>query len=85
MSSPAVEGLVIHKSSRNVRVRTDSEVLLCTLRGRFRDEKTGRSPVVVGDRVLVESCGEGEAVLEEILPRKTEIRRARAPRGRCLS
>ena len=36
--------------------------------------------MVVGDRVLVEPCGEGEAVLEEILPRKTEIRRARALR-----
>ena len=85
MSASALEGFVIHKSSRNVRVRAGSEVLLCTLRGRFRDEKTGRSPVVVGDRVTVEPCGEGEAVLEEILPRKTEIRRARAlRRGRRL-
>ena len=34
----------------------------------------------MGARGVVELCGEGEAVLEEILPRKTEIRRARALR-----
>jgi len=42
-------------------------------------------PVVVGDRVVVSPTSEGEAVLEEILPRRTEMRRARALAGRAVT
>jgi ribosome biogenesis GTPase len=82
LSTPRLEGRVIQKSSRNIRVETADEVLLCTLRGKFRDPKTKRSPVVVGDLVVVSPTGCGEGVLEEILPRRTELRRARALGGR---
>ncbi len=82
MSVSRLEGLVILKSSRNCRVETPDGVLLCSLRGKFRDADRKRSPVVVGDRVIITPTADGEGVLEEILPRRTELRRARAQGGR---
>lgn len=77
----AIEGIVVQRSSRNVRVRTGSGLLLCSLRGRFRELESGRQPVV-GDRVHVREVGGGEGVLERTLPRRNEVRRAKAARGR---
>jgi ribosome biogenesis GTPase len=51
---------------------------VCSLRGKFREDSSGRLPVVVGDRVRVTLTAPGEGVLEEVLPRQSEVRRARA-------
>ena len=84
MSEAAIEGLVVSKSSRNVRVRSGDAVWLCSLRGRLRGGKTRGLPVVVGDQVLLRPTGPGEAVLEEVLPRRNELRRARITAGRGI-
>ncbi len=81
MSGANREGLVVYKSSRNVRVRTDDTLWLCSIRGKFRG-KSRQLPVVVGDRVLFQPTAESEGVLEEILPRRNELRRARVLGGR---
>lgn len=73
-----IEGTVVHKSSNQVRVDTREGELLCTLRGRFRSDRRRRSPVVVGDRVEVSVVSPGEGVLEEILPRETQLTRSTA-------
>jgi len=73
-----MEGMVVQKSSRDVRVETESGLLLCSLRGKLRAEGREGSPVVAGDRVLVSDLGKGQAVIEKILPRKSELTRATA-------
>ncbi|MBN1442123.1 MAG: ribosome small subunit-dependent GTPase A [Planctomycetes bacterium] len=82
MSEPSVEGVVVGRSSRSVEVRTTSGVLSCSLRGRLRQRDERKHPAVVGDIVEVKPLGGGDGVLEAILPRRTEVRRARTPAGR---
>jgi ribosome biogenesis GTPase len=73
-----LEGIVIQKSSRDVRIETAQGILVSTFRGRFRQQHKGGSFVVAGDRVEVSRVGESEGVLERILPRRTEVTRATA-------
>jgi ribosome biogenesis GTPase len=73
-----LEGTVVLKSSRNVRVDTPEGELLCSLRGKFRTRREREHVPVAGDRVVVSGAGDGEGVLERILPRRTELWRARA-------
>ena len=73
---------MVSKSSRNVRVETDEGVLLCSLRGKIRDARSKRMPVVVGDRVVISRTAPDEAVLEKVLPRRNALSRSRAPSGR---
>lgn len=61
-----------------MRVDCEGELRVCSLRGRFREESTGRSPVVVGDRVTISPSEHGEGVLETIEPRRTELVRGTA-------
>ena len=63
----------MRKGSKDVRADTPNGTLLCSLRGRFRKGEGGRSPVVVGDRVLVSELSATEGVLEAILPRRSEL------------
>ena len=72
------EGIVIHKSTSHVRVEVEGGILRCALRGKLRDQGGGRSPLLVGDTVVVTPAGEGEGVIERILPRRTELVRGTA-------
>jgi ribosome biogenesis GTPase len=82
VSGEVVEGVVVEKSSRHVRVATEVGLLLCDVRGRFRGSEGGRLPLVVGDRVKLRTTQVGEGVIEERLPRRTELRRSRSGGGR---
>ena len=73
-----IEGKVVHKSSSTIRVDTTEGEFACSLRGRFRGDKRGRSPVVVGDRVKISIVSGKDGVLEEILPRDTQLTRRTA-------
>ena len=53
-------------------VDTGSEVLTCRARGKFRKE--GISPLV-GDRVEVQELGNGEGVVDKLLPRRNYFNR----------
>ena len=66
------EGRIRKALSGFYYVDTGSEVLTCRARGKFRKE--GISPLV-GDRVEVRELGNGEGVVETILPRRNAFAR----------
>lgn len=66
------EGRIQKALSGFYYVNTGSEILTCRARGKFR--KLGITPLV-GDRVSVRELGNGEGVLEEILPRHNAFAR----------
>jgi len=70
------EGRVIkaYNSFFYVQTNTDSELVACKLRGKFK--KTRRSQgVVPGDKVLIGRLPDGTGVVEEQLPRESMLRR----------
>ena len=66
------EGQIQKALSGFYYVNTGGEILTCRARGKFRKE--GISPLV-GDRVEVRELGNGEGVVESILPRKNAFAR----------
>jgi ribosome biogenesis GTPase len=72
------EGIVVHKSSSDLRVETKAGTVRCSLRGKMRAGGDGRSPVLVGDRVEISVTGDGQGTLERILPRKSVLGRSTA-------
>lgn len=64
-----MEGLIIKILSDKCYVKTNGEVIVCSIRGKFRSL---RLLPFVGDRVLID---EKKKVIEKILPRENEIRR----------
>lgn len=55
------------------RVYSEGRMFEATLRGRFK--RGARTRVLVGDHVLIEVHADGAATLEEVLPRKSVLRR----------
>ncbi|MBW3624033.1 MAG: ribosome small subunit-dependent GTPase A [Armatimonadetes bacterium] len=72
-------GRVIRAQSNRADVEIDGKLMECTLRGRMRlEERKEANPMVVGDLVRVfPSREEGTGVVEEVLPRKSVLARAR--------
>ncbi len=66
------EGLVVKSYSNFHYVNSGGKIYECQLRGKFRRMRT---PVLCGDRVKFKATGEGRGVIEEILPRKVELKR----------
>ena len=66
------EGRILKALSGFYYVDTGSEVLQCRARGKFRKE--GVSPLV-GDRVEVQELGNGEGVVDKLLPRRNYFNR----------
>ena len=66
------EGRIQKALSGCYYVDTGSEVLTCRARGKFRKE--GISPLV-GDRVEVQELGNGEGVVDKLLPRRNYFNR----------
>ena len=66
------EGRIQKALSGFYYVNTGAEVLTCRARGKFRKE--GLSPLV-GDKVEVRELGNGEGVVESILPRRNAFAR----------
>lgn len=64
-----MEGLITKILSNQCYVKTDKEVIVCTMRGKFRAMQV---LPFVGDRVIIDTK---KRVIMEILPRKNEIRR----------
>lgn len=65
------QGIILSGVGGTYTVQTDQDILLCTLRGRLR---LAEDRVLVGDRVQVSRDGE-RGVVEEILPRSSELKR----------
>lgn len=64
-----MEGLITKILSDKCYVKTEKEVIVCTIRGKFRSLQL---LPLVGDRVIID---EKKKVIEKILPRENEIRR----------
>ncbi len=58
-------------------VLESGEMVEAALRGRLKLEEREGDQVVIGDRVRVETTGDGAQVIEEVLPRETTITRSR--------
>ncbi len=83
-----VDGRVLRAESGRFLVDDGDQVVPCSLRGRIRKERKRQvRNVVVGDRVLIRLTGplpnpESEGVIEELLPRTSQLSRATAGGGR---
>ncbi len=67
-----IEGVVVKGYSGYYYVKHKSLVWECSLRGKFRLDK---KPALAGDKVLFRENGRGKGVIEEILPRTSELER----------
>lgn len=67
-----LHGVVVKAYSGFYYVEIEKEVWECRLRGKFRLTKQN---VLAGDRVNIKQTGAKTGVIEEILPRKTELDR----------
>lgn len=79
---PPRRGQVVRVDRKQCHVRVGEATLLCSLRGRFFElEGAEKSPVAVGDQVLISGEGDDGAI-EEVLPRRTRVARPspRSPR-----
>lgn len=65
------QGVIICSVGGFYDVKTNGEIIRCRLRGKFRQAKQQR--ILVGDWVEVQPLGNGEGVVESILPRQTEL------------
>jgi ribosome biogenesis GTPase len=72
------DGVVTRIHARRCRVMVGTEEVDCRIRGLlFRQEQTWSRPVAVGDRVKIARSGEGEGVVQEVLPRVRVLARPR--------
>jgi len=70
-------GTVTEIASVCCEVDTGQQLYRCAARGRLTESDTGESkPLAVGDRVEFEPSGQGEGVVQRILPRRTKLSRA---------
>jgi len=70
-------GLVICAHAGRYEVQTGSQRAMCLLRGRLKREKRLTDLLVAGDRVRWSVTGPGRGIIEEILPRETQLSRPR--------
>lgn len=67
-----LSGIVIRTYNSFYYVQTAENIVMCTLRGRFKKE---RFSLLVGDQVEYEMAGNGKGIIEQILPRRSMLRR----------
>ncbi|MDT8901498.1 ribosome small subunit-dependent GTPase A [Anaeroselena agilis] len=65
-------GIVVKAYSSYYYVQTGGKVTACSLRGRFKKE---RFSLLVGDEVAYSAAGPDKGVIEEIMPRRSLLRR----------
>lgn len=73
--APFLDGRVVRAHGFVYYVETDGALWECRPRGRFKLQEEDRPAVLAGDRVRVRPIGAGEAVIEEVLPRRSELER----------
>ncbi|MBP2653048.1 MAG: rsgA [Firmicutes bacterium] len=69
------QGVVVKAYSGYYYVQTGNKVTMCTLRGRFKKE---RFSLLVGDEVQYSAVGDEKGVVEQILPRRSLLKRPMA-------
>jgi len=71
------EGVVLQARSGRHRVEAGDEVVICDVRGRLKREQLTTDLIATGDRVLWQPIRPGSGVVEEVLPRETQLSRRR--------
>jgi ribosome biogenesis GTPase len=66
------KGIVVKAYNSYYYIQSGSKIVTCNLRGRF---KKGRFSLIVGDEVTYTSTGPEKGIIEEILPRRSLLRR----------
>lgn len=72
MGAPGISGLVTLASTDACFVRTPDGPVRCVLRGRLRQ---GANRVLTGDRVRFSVLPDGSGIIEEVLPRTSQLSR----------
>ncbi len=76
LDEDVIEGVVVVVYTQNCDVEIGEETWTCVWRGSLRDNMDGFSnPLAVGDKVRVSQVGEGEGVVEAVLPRQNVLAR----------
>jgi ribosome biogenesis GTPase len=75
-------GLVLRARSGQHEVQDGAELVVCRTRGRLKQELLGTDLIATGDWVRYLPTGPGQGVVEEVLPRRTQLSRRRAGPGR---
>jgi len=74
-----VEGVVIENRGALFEVHVDGHPVICLLRGKLKKDKQRQvAPVAAGDRVRLALLEPGRGVIEEVLPRTTDLSRRAA-------
>jgi ribosome biogenesis GTPase len=75
-------GLVLHARSGRHRVQDGEGSVACYIRGRLKKDKLYTDLIATGDRVRWRPTRPGRGVIEEVLPRETQLSRLRPGPGR---
>lgn len=70
-------GIVLQARSGRHRVEDGDSTVLCHIRGRLKREKLLTDLIATGDRVRWRPTRPGKGVIEEVLPRETQLSRLR--------
>jgi ribosome biogenesis GTPase len=71
------ESIVIQARSGRHRVQDGDGLITCNVRGRLKKERLDTDLIATGDRVLWRPTQSGKGVIEEVLPRETQLSRRR--------
>lgn len=71
------DGIVLQARSGRHRVQDGDDVAICDIRGRLKKEKLYTDLISTGDRVRWRATRPGRGVIEEVLPRETQLSRLR--------
>lgn len=70
-------GIVLQARSGRHRVQAEDGVVICSVRGKLKQERLTTDLIATGDRVLWRPTRLGRGVIEEVLPRETKLSRRR--------
>jgi len=76
------DGIVVHARSGRHRVQDGDEIVTCHVRGKLKKEKLYTDLIATGDRVRWRLTRPGRGIIEEVLPRETQLSRLRPGPGR---
>ncbi len=77
------EGIVVHARSGRHRVQDGEEIVTCYIRGRLKKERLTTDLIATGDRVRWRLTRPGRGIIEEVLPRRTQLSRRRPGAARA--
>ena len=75
-------GIVLQTRSGRYRVQHGDSIVTCHIRGRLKKERLYTDLVAAGDRVRWRLTRPGKGMIEEVLPRETQLSRLRPGPGR---